>query len=146
MNFEKEVFLKEAREQLFPLLLKSVLIGDYKTLKPWCSDMVYKKLSSEIKLRKQDGYVFDATVLDVEDVESVFLTLEDGTPTIKVTYVAQLINLIKNKEGEIVEGGHNDIRNKYWILLFQQEYNEDSGLVKWKVVELALAGDLPVFV
>jgi hypothetical protein len=105
--------------------------GNTKTLKPWLTEPVYRKLSAgtsnadccccgggflfashqqtascsvgtEIRARKEDGIEFDANILELDENQIIFRFLEDGGPVIVVVYMVQQINCIR-KKGEIVE-------------------------------------------
>ncbi len=41
------------------------------------------------------------------------------------------------------QGSESDIRAKFYSMAFRQEYEEDSGVVGWKIVDYEFAGDVP---
>ena len=63
----------------------------------------FNKLSADIKLRKQDGIVFDSNLLDIDENRIIIKFLENGGPVIVIIYMVQQINCIKNRKGEIIE-------------------------------------------
>lgn len=72
-------------------------------MKPWLGEGVYNKLAADIKMRKVDGIKFDSNILELEENNVVCRMPESGQATIVIVYMAQQINCIRNREGEIVE-------------------------------------------
>jgi len=85
------------------LIIKAHLQGDTIFLKKWLTEGVYSKLSADIRIRKQDGYIFDSNILEVDERQLILKILEDSSPVIVAVYMVQQINCIKNRQGEIVE-------------------------------------------
>ena len=63
----------------------------------------FNKLAADIKIRKQDGIVFDSNLLDIDENRIIIKFLENGGPVIVIIYMVQQINCIKNRKGEIIE-------------------------------------------
>lgn len=95
--------MRELETDLIPQIIRSHMLGDIKTLKPWLNEPTYRKLSAEIMTRKHDGITVDPTILDVAENRAIFKVLEDGRAFAIVIYAVQQINCIRNREGEIIE-------------------------------------------
>lgn len=58
-------------------------------------------------------------------------------------FSCQQINCVRNKDGEVVEGGEDEIRANAYVLALQREYDEENGSLIWKVVDFTLAQSVP---
>eukprot|EP00981_Chlorochromonas_danica_P006041 scaffold1263_cov170-Ochromonas_danica.AAC.5 len=142
-SYNKEDWAEEVRTVLVPKIIRAHLEGDIKVLKQWLGEAVYNKLAADIATRKHDGYAVNGNVLHVDENALIVQYLEEMGPVIVGIYMVQQINCVKNRKGEIVEGGETDIRAKYYSLAFQLKYDEDHHRLAWKVVDYQLAGDTP---
>jgi hypothetical protein len=43
------------------------------------------------------------------------------------------------------QGSETDIRAKFYSMAFQQQYEEETSSVHWKVVDYEFAGDVPYY-
>ena len=148
--FIKENWTEEVKRTLAPLVIKAHLEGDSKSLKPWLTEGVFSRLSAEIRARKADGIVFDSNILEMDENAVILRFLENGGAVILVVYMVQQINCIRNREGTVIEGAESEVRAKFYTLAFQQVYeeldgDENNAVLKWKVVDYQLAGDVPYY-
>ena len=143
-EFIKEEWAEEVRHSLVPDIIKSHLLGETKKLKKWCGEAVYNKLAADIRARKSDGITFDTNILDIEEHQMVLRHLADrgNISVIVCVYLVQQINCVRNKAGEIIEGGESEVRAKIYSIAFQQNYNEETGEVGWKIVDYEFGGDM----
>jgi len=70
------------------------------------------------------GLTTDSTILDVGDVELVDLKFVEGDPVVVVQFTCQQINCSRDKFGNVVEGGPQDVQRVYYYWALQQE---DAG-------------------
>jgi len=143
-DFVKEEWAEEVRLNLVPDIIKSHLLGETKKLKPWLGEAVYNKLAADIRARKADGITFDTNILDVEEHQIVLRHLADrgNISCVVGVYLVQQINCVRNKAGEIIEGGESEVRAKIYSIAFQQNYNEETGEVGWKIIDYEFGGDM----
>jgi import inner membrane translocase subunit TIM44 len=144
-DFVKEEWAEEVRLNLVPDIIKFHLLGETKKLKPWLGEAVYNKLAADIRARKSDGITFDTNILDIEEHQIVLRHLADrgNISCIVAVYLVQQINCVRNKAGEIIEGGESEVRAKIYSIAFQQNYNEETGEVGWKIIDYEFGGDQP---
>mmetsp|Transcript_2883 Transcript_2883/g.6683 ORF Transcript_2883/g.6683 Transcript_2883/m.6683 type:complete len:446 (+) Transcript_2883:119-1456(+) len=142
-KFVKEEWAQEVRETLAPKIIKAHLEGNTSVLKPWLGEGVFAKLAADISVRKHDGIVFDTNLLDLDENQIIMRFREDGGAVIVVVYMVQQLHCVRNKKGEILEGGEGEIRAKIYSMAFQQVYDDDDGIVMWKIVEYEFGGDMP---
>ena len=71
-------------------------------------------------------------------------TVNKGSPIILVHFMCQQINCVRKATDQtIVEGGEDDIRGNYYIVALQREFDDQSGELRWKIVDLLLNGSMP---
>lgn len=102
--------------------------------------MIIRWVESWIYIPLPPPYVWFLIILHINFIHSL---LDGEGPVIVVIYMVQQINCIRNKEGEIIEGGEDQIRAKFYSIAFKQVYSEEDGLVQWTVVDYEFAGDIP---
>eukprot|EP00815_Leptocylindrus_aporus_P008022 CAMPEP_0116074200 /NCGR_PEP_ID=MMETSP0322-20121206/15785_1 /TAXON_ID=163516 /ORGANISM="Leptocylindrus danicus var. apora, Strain B651" /LENGTH=403 /DNA_ID=CAMNT_0003563797 /DNA_START=91 /DNA_END=1302 /DNA_ORIENTATION=- len=141
-------FKSDLMETLVPEVMQYFLEGNTKALKPMLGEAVYNRLSSEIRIRKQEGLVIDPNILSFDNDRSEILAcqiegVEKGSPIILFLFSCQQINCVRNKDGEVVEGGEDEIRANAYVLALQREYDEENGSLIWKVVDFTLAQSVP---
>ena len=138
-------YLKQDVEAVvIPEVLGAFLRGESMKLKKWFGEAAYNTVNHAIRERKTEGLYVNPTVLDIQNVEVIAATAEDKqAPLIVLQFTAQQINCIKNREGDIVEGAEDDVRATFYALAFQRDYDEEQGLLRWKIVEMAMLGETP---
>jgi len=143
-DFNKEEFLEELKVSLVPEAIKSHLDGKPKFLKKHCGEACYSKLYNDIQTRKSDKVTFEGKMVDLDESHVVMKFLESGSPVIVCMYMVQQINVVK-KDGEIVDGDENKVVARFYSLAFQQQYEEDDGVVKWRIVDYEYGGDMDYY-
>lgn len=141
-SFDKEEWAAEVKRSLAPTIIKAHLAGDTKALKPWLGEAVYSKLSADVRIRKQDGISFDDRILELDEAQ-VLMSFHEQEPIIISSYAVQLVNCIRNREGEIIEGRPDAIIMRFYSMAFQQVFDEDLGTVSWKIVDYQMGKDEP---
>ena len=144
-NFNKEDWSEEILKTVVPSVLKAHIEGNSTALKQWLKEGVHNKLSAEIRLRKQDGIVFDPNILDIDENQIIIKHLENEGAVIVGIYTVQQIHCVRNRKGEIMEGNETDVRAKFYSIAFQLTYDEDDNMVVWKVVDYQFAGETPYY-
>ena len=146
-NFSLEVWRDGVSEELCPQFVDAFIQGDTMKLKPWLSEGLFSRLSHEIRLRKEEGLVYDdAQITDCEKVEIIAVQVdEQRSPILVVQFMAQQVNCVRNREGDVVEGYPSDIRAYFYVMAFQREYDDTSHELAWRVVDFQLGGGEPYY-
>jgi import inner membrane translocase subunit TIM44 len=139
-SFDKEEWAAEVKRSLIPTIIKAHLVGDTKVLKPWLGEAVYNKLAADIRIRKQEGITFDDKILELDEAQ-ILMNFHEQEPIIIASYAVQLINCIKDKKGDIIEGRPDAIVMRFYSMAFQQVFDEDQGTVSWKIIDYQMGKD-----
>ena len=139
-SFDKEEWAAEVKRSLIPTIIKAHLVGDTKALKPWLGEAVYNKLAADIRIRKQEGITFDDKILELDEAQ-ILMNFHEQEPIIIASYAVQLVNCIKDKKGDIIEGRPDAIVMRFYSMAFQQVFDEDQGTVSWKIIDYQMGKD-----
>jgi hypothetical protein len=156
-HFNKEEWAAEVCQELVPAVIKAHLSGNISPHRKIMGEAVYQKLIADIRIRKQEGLVFDSTVIDCEE-RAVELKYPEGSDSAYIVghYAVQQLYCVKNREGEIIEGDESDIRMRIYTMLFQQHLEEVPTSLKtpsgapvnehymvWKIVDYQFGEMIP---
>jgi len=122
-NFNKKGFIQGA-QKAFELILSSFSKGDAKTLSGLVNKELLKKFENVINERKEQGLTAETDLIGfVEtDVESVHFVGEDKVNLV-VKFVSEQVNLLKNADGEVIEGDENYVQKISDVWTFEKSLN-----------------------
>ena len=136
-SFDDKDFLKGA-SKAFEMILSSFAKGDKKTLKPLLNREVYNEFSTEIDNREKSEVTHELTLVAIIKAAIKNISLSKSTAKIAVEIVSEQINILRNKEGEIIEGepSHVDQVAEKWTF----SRNLASKNPNWELVATEQAG------
>lgn len=122
-NFDKNVFIKGA-QKAFEMILSAFSKGDAKTLSFLVNKELLKKFEEVINNRKEQGLTAETDLIGfVEtEVESVKF-VENNKVNLVVKFVSEQVNLLKNSDGEVVEGDENYVQKISDVWTFEKSLN-----------------------
>ncbi len=125
--FSKKGFIDNAKNA-FEIIVKSFANGDVKTLKTLLEPKIYKSFSDFIKKREEDGLTTVSDFIGFEEVEIVEASLDKkkNLASITVRFTSEQVNLVKDKDGEYVEGDPNYIQTITDIWTFTKSMNNSN--------------------
>ena len=128
-NFNKSNFIKGA-QKAFEMILSSFSQGDSKTLSKLVNKELLKKFDSVIQERKENGIISEMDLIGFIDteVESVNF-VGNNKVNLVVKFVSEQVNLLKNAEGEIIEGDENYIQQISDVWTFEKSL--DANVNNW---------------
>lgn len=103
-NFNKSKFLDGAK-RAFEIIIEAFAKGDVQTLEMLVSKKLLKKFQEIIEQRRADGIVAETEFIgfDKADIKAAKIDKND-VAKIAVDFVSQQVNLLKNQEGEVIQG------------------------------------------
>lgn len=122
-NFDKNTFLKGA-QKAFEMILSSFSKGDADTLSKLVNKELLKKFEEVIEERKVEGLVSETDLIGfvTTEVESVKF-IGQNKVNLVVKFVSEQVNLLKNAEGEVVEGDENYVQTISDVWTFEKSLN-----------------------
>ncbi|MBQ8751290.1 MAG: Tim44/TimA family putative adaptor protein [Alphaproteobacteria bacterium] len=126
-NFNKSMFIKGA-QKAFELILTSFSKGDSKTLSGLVNKELLSKFDTVIDERKEQGITSETDLIGfVEtEVESVKFT-DDNKVNVVVKFVSEQVNLLKNADGDVIEGDENYVQTISDIWTFEKSLNPKTN-------------------
>ena len=88
----------------FELILTAFAAGDTATLKNLLSPEVFGNFSQSIREREEAGETMETTLVGFKSTDVVEAYMAGRTAHITMKFVTQQINVIRDKDGEIVDG------------------------------------------
>ncbi|XP_038571781.1 mitochondrial import inner membrane translocase subunit TIM44 isoform X2 [Micropterus salmoides] len=103
-SFDKDSFLKQCEQDIIPNILEAMIRGELDVLKDWCYEATYSQLAHPIQQAKAMGLKFHSKILDIDNIDLAMGKIMDQGPVLIITFQAQLVMVIQNTKGEVVEG------------------------------------------
>ena len=130
-DFNKEIFLNGARK-VFELILNSFSKGDLTPVRELMSKKVYDAFNQVINERKSEELSSEVDFICFEKSEIKEVKKLKNTIKIVVEFVSEQVNLLKNKNGEVIEGDENFVQKITDMWTFERPLNAKNNL--WTLV------------
>ena len=106
-NFDPETFVGGARGA-YAMIIEAFAAGDRDTLKPLLSDDVFDGFSQAIADREAMKHQAQTKVVDILKSDITDASLEKGVAEVTVTFVAEMISVVRDEEDRTVDGNPSD--------------------------------------
>jgi predicted lipid-binding transport protein (Tim44 family) len=106
--FEETEFLGGARTA-FEWVINAFAQGDTKTLRPLLSNDVYGDFAGAIEERERAGQTLETTLVGITEAAVIEAELQGRTAFVTVKFVSEQVNVVRDAEGEVVEGDPNHV-------------------------------------
>jgi len=132
-EFSVADFLQGARSA-YEMILMAFEQGDMEEVKPFLADDVYEAFADVIRTREQEGLTVEANFVGIRDVSVVDAAFDRDTQTGEVTvrFTGELTSVVRNAEGDIVEGDPQAIRRQKDVWTFARQMG--TGDPNWQLV------------
>lgn len=107
-DFSLEGF-KEGASMAFEIILEAYTMVDTKTLKNLLAPDVFKAFKFVIDERKAKGHTLENTLVRIEEILIKDVSIQNNKSQIHVQYTTEQVPVIKDSDGEIIEGCPNQI-------------------------------------
>ena len=126
-GFHVGEFLQGAR-QAYEMILMAFEKGEMDDIRGLLADDVEEAFSSVIEQRRADGLTITADIVGVRETSLVDATFDRDTSEGEVTvrFVAEMTSVVKNAEGEIVEGSPTEIKRQRDVWSFSRSMGSDD--------------------
>ena len=119
-GFNQDKFLNSAKKA-FEIIITSFAKGDLQTLESLVSKSLLKKFESVISSRKEGGVSAETDLISFNEA---IITEAKITKTklakISVKFVSEQVNILRNKDGEVLEGDENFIQSITDVWTFER--------------------------
>ena len=119
-DFSKERFLTGAK-RAFEIIICAFSQSDTETLENLVSPQLIKKFQEIIEDRRAQGITAETDLIGFEQAEIVNADVdEENNAKITVKFVSEQVNLLRNKDNEVIQGDENFIQNITDIWTFER--------------------------
>lgn len=119
-GFNKERFLTGAK-RAFEIIICAFSQGDTETLENLASPQLIKKFQEIIEDRRAQGITAETDLIGFEQAEIVNADIdEENNAKITVKFISEQVNLLRNKDNEVIQGDENFIQNITDIWTFER--------------------------
>ncbi|MBR1948528.1 MAG: Tim44 domain-containing protein [Alphaproteobacteria bacterium] len=131
-NFKKESFISGAKKA-FQVITEAFNKGDVETLKMLVSTSIFNKMQAVIKQRHEDEITAETDFICFDRVDIVKASINDKNKALlSVEFVSEQVNLLRNKENEVIEGDENYIQTITDVWTFEKKL--DAKTLNWVLV------------
>ncbi|CAH8524123.1 unnamed protein product [Dicrocoelium dendriticum] len=137
-RFDTESFLRYCRFVVIPNVLEAIVRGDLEILKDWCYEAPYNILATPTQQMRQLGLVSKSRILDVQSPDIQMGKMMEQGPVLVISFQAQQINCIYDKNGCIHEGDPNKVLRVTHVWALCRDQEEFNPLAAWRILDIAM--------
>ncbi|OBS64630.1 hypothetical protein A6R68_06837 [Neotoma lepida] len=119
-TFDKDRFLRQCESDIIPNILET-----------------YSQLAHPIQQAKALGLQFHSRILDVSNVDLAMGKMMEQGPVLIVTFQAQLVMVIKNSKGEVVEGDPDKVLRMLYVWALCRDQEELNPYAAWRLLDIS---------
>ena len=132
-DFNVTEFLSGAR-QAYEMILMGFERGEMDDLVPLLSRDVFESFDEVVQRREREGLKVEASFMGVREVELVNAAFDTARAEAELTvrFVGELASVVRDREGKVVEGDLNVVKQQRDVWTFARRMGTDNP--NWKLV------------
>ncbi|MBR1649457.1 MAG: Tim44 domain-containing protein [Alphaproteobacteria bacterium] len=131
-GFNQDSFLSSA-SKAFEMVVKAFAQGDSATLKTLVDKKLYENFHNIISQRSKEGITSETDLIGFENTEIINAVIDDEqNAKISVRFVSEQANVLRNAQGEVIEGDENFIQTITDVWTFERNLRSPSP--RWLLV------------
>ncbi|WP_284260607.1 Tim44/TimA family putative adaptor protein [Roseicyclus amphidinii] len=132
-GFSVSEFLQGARGA-YEMILMAFENGDVDELRPFLAEDVMETFETVIRQRQEQGLTIDASFIGVRELtlDSASFDRATGVGEITVRFVGELTSVVKNADGQVIEGDPNEIKRQRDVWTFARNMGAENP--NWELV------------
>ncbi|XP_060039977.1 mitochondrial import inner membrane translocase subunit TIM44 isoform X2 [Erinaceus europaeus] len=135
--FDKDRFLRQCENDIIPNILEAMICGELDILRDWCYEATYSQLAHPIQQAKALGLQFHSHILDIDNIDLAMGKMMEQGPVLIVTFQAQLVMVIKNPKGEVVEGDPDKVLRMLYVWALCRDQDELNPYAAWRLLDVS---------
>ncbi|KAI4886881.1 hypothetical protein NFI96_022588 [Prochilodus magdalenae] len=136
-SFDKDSFLKQCEKDIIPNVLEAMIQGELEVLKDWCYEATYSQLAHPIQQAKAMGLQFHSKILDIDNIDLAMGKMMEQGPVLIITFQAQLVMVIRNPKGEVVEGDPEKVLRMMYVWALCRDQEEFNPYAAWRLLDIS---------
>ncbi|CAD6222341.1 unnamed protein product [Miscanthus lutarioriparius] len=143
-SFSLSDFVADVQETIKPVLT-AYSKGDVETLKKYCTKEVIERCKGEREAYASQGIFFDHKILHISEADVLETKTFGSSPIIILRFQTQQIYCVRDREGQVTEGGQDTIQTVFYSWAMQlmdsdEVPEEESYYPVWRLREMQQAG------
>ncbi|MBW4981420.1 Tim44/TimA family putative adaptor protein [Mameliella sp. CS4] len=132
-HFSVSEFLSGARGA-YEMILMGFERGKIEDLRPFLADDVYQTFAEVVEQREQQGLTIESEFIGVRELTLADATFDEGSQLaeISVRYVGELTSVVKDAEGEVIEGSPTAVKRQKDVWTYARNMGSDDP--NWQLV------------
>lgn len=132
-SFSVSEFLSGARGA-YEMILMGFERGTIQELEPFLADDVYETFAEVVAQREAQGLTIEAEFVGVRELTLADATFDEGSHLAEITvrYVGELTSVVKDAEGEVLEGSPTAVKRQKDVWTYARHMGIDDP--NWKLV------------
>nr|XP_009681813.1 PREDICTED: mitochondrial import inner membrane translocase subunit TIM44 [Struthio camelus australis] len=136
-SFDKDCFLKQCENDIIPNVLEAMMSGELDILKDWCYEATYSQLAHPIQQAKAMGLQFHSRILDIDNIDLAMGKMMEQGPVLIITFQAQIVMVVKNQKGEVVEGDPDKVLRMLYVWALCRDQDELNPYAAWRLLDIS---------
>ncbi|KAK5622112.1 Mitochondrial import inner membrane translocase subunit TIM44 [Crenichthys baileyi] len=136
-SFDKDSFLKQCEQDIIPNILEAMIRGELEVLRDWCYEATYSQLAHPIQQAKAMGLQFHSKILDIDNIDLAMGKMMEQGPVLIITFQAQLVMVIRNTKGEVVEGDPDKVLRMMYVWALCRDQEELNPYAAWRLLDIS---------
>ncbi|XP_039966224.1 mitochondrial import inner membrane translocase subunit TIM44 [Bactrocera tryoni] len=136
-NFDQKQFLRDCETDIIPNILEAMVRGNLEILKDWCFESTYNIIATPINQAIKSGMYLDSKILDIENIDLAMGKVMEQGPVLIVTFQAQQIMCVRDKNHEVVEGDPDKVMRVNYVWVLCRDPNELNPKSAWRLMEIS---------
>lgn len=132
-SFSVSEFLSGARGA-YEMILMGFERGNIADLQPFLADDVYETFAEVVAQREAQGLTIEAEFIGVRELTLADATFDEGSNLAEITvrYVGELTSVVRNAEGEVIEGSATSVKRQKDIWTYARTMGSSNP--NWQLV------------
>lgn len=136
-SFDKDTFLKQCERDIIPNILEAMIRGETEILKDWCYEATYSQLAHPIQQAKAMALQFHSKILDIDNIDLAMGKMMEQGPVLIITFQAQVVMVIRNQKGEVVEGDPDKVLRMLYVWALCRDQDELNPYAAWRLLDIS---------
>ena len=134
-SFDPKQFLEGAKSA-YELIVTAFAEGNRRTLRDLLSEDVYEGFVDAIDNREKRKELIDQSFVGIQRATILEADADEGTASVTVRFVSQLITSVRNNDGEIISGDDKSVKEVTDIWSFNRDISSPAALANpnWRLV------------
>ena len=103
-------------------------------IKPYISEEIFDSFNEVVKMREEQGLTIEAKFIGIRELSLAEAEFDEATneAEVSVRFVGEMTSLVKDGEGNVVEGDETAVKRQRDVWTFARVMN--SGDPNWQLV------------